>query len=60
MSCVYQKKQEVTAAGKKLSGSDQTILRRAEELIENELAFVLHLSGHQVGGYIRQKLGIGP
>ena len=33
-------------------------MRRAEGLIENELSFVLQLSGDQVGTYIREKLAL--
>lgn len=58
VGCIYRKKQELYAAGKKLSAADENILRRAEGLIENELGFVLELEGPQVGAYIREKLGI--
>lgn len=55
--CIVQKKQELLSRGKKLSASDEGILRRAENLIENELAFVLCLPMDQVCGYIQSKLG---
>ncbi len=58
ISCIYLKKQELTAAKKKLSSSDEAILRQAEKLIEDEFSFVLGFTGQQVGQYIRQKLGI--
>ena len=54
--CIFQKKQELLAKGKKLSAADESILRRAEGLIENELAFVLCLPLDQVRGYIQTKL----
>ena len=56
--CIYRKKGELTAQGKKLSASDESVLRRAEGLIENELSFILDLKKDQVGGYIRTKLGM--
>ena len=58
VGCIYRKRQELAAAGKKLSSSDENILRRAEGLIENELAFVLEIEKDQVGAYIREKLEI--
>lgn len=57
-SCIYQKQQALTAAGRKLPASDENILRRAEGLIENELGFILELEGPQVGEYVREKMGI--
>lgn len=53
--CIAQKKQELLSRGKKLSASDEGILRRAETLIENELAFVLCLPMDQVRSYIQAK-----
>ena len=58
VTCIYQKRADLAAKGKKLAASDESTLRRAENLIENELSFVLQLEGGQVGAYIREKLGI--
>ena len=58
VTCIYQKRADLAAKGKKLAASDESTLRRAETLIENELSFVLQLEGGQVGTYIREKLGI--
>lgn len=58
VSCIYMKKQELSAFGKKLSSTDEAILTSAENLIENEFAFVLHLTGAQLSAYIRDRLGI--
>lgn len=58
VSCIYLKKQEWAAAGKKLSATDDGILKQAEELIDNEFTFVLGLKKGQVGEYIRNRLGI--
>lgn len=54
--CIYQRKRDLTAAGKKLGASDEGVLQRAEALIENQVGFVLQVSGDQVGPYIRSKL----
>ncbi|MGM9579256.1 MAG: CarD family transcriptional regulator [Evtepia sp.] len=56
VSCIYQHRQTLSAKGKKLTAADEAAMRRAEGLIENELSFVLQLSGDQVGAYIREKL----
>jgi len=58
VSCIYLKKQEWAVAGKKLSATDDGILKQAEELIDNEFTFVLGLKKGQVGEYIRNRLGI--
>lgn len=54
--CIYQRKRDLSAKGKKLGASDEGVLQRAEALIENQVGFVLQVSGDQVGPYIRQKL----
>lgn len=54
--CIHQRKRDLSARGKKLGASDEGVLQRAEALIENQVGFVLQLSGDQVGPYIRQKL----
>ena len=58
VACIYRRRQHLLSQGKKLAAADETILRRAEGLIENELGFVLNLEGPQVGEYIREKLEI--
>lgn len=58
VSCIYQHRQALSAKGKKLTAADEAAMRRAEGLIENELSFVLQLSGDQVGTYIREKLAL--
>lgn len=56
--CLYEKKQELLALGKKLSSSDEFAMKQAEGLIENEFAFSLGLSGAEVQDYIRTRLGL--
>ena len=57
-SCIYLKKQELTARGKKLHSSDEEILKKAEHYIDEEFAFSLNLPTGQIGSYIQNKLGI--
>ncbi len=54
--CIRQRKRSLSAEGKKLGASDEGVLQRAEALIENQVGFVLQVSGEQVGPYIRSKL----
>lgn len=56
VSCIYHRRQVLTGRGRKLSSSDEATLRRAEALVENELAFILQVPKDQVGAYIRDKL----
>ena len=56
ISCIYQRKQALLRAGKKLGVSDETILQRAEDLVEDQVAFVLQVKGDQVKTYLREKL----
>lgn len=55
--CIYLRKQELTAKGKKLSATDEGVLKQAEALIEDEFAFSLHLPNGEVSRYIEEKLG---
>lgn len=56
--CIYRRRRELAEEGKRLPATDENILRRVENLIDNEIGFVLDLDGPQVGEYIRKKLGI--
>lgn len=56
--CLYQRRKDIAARGKKLSSSDETLLRRAESILENELSFVLQIPEKQVGAYLREALEI--
>lgn len=58
--CLYQRQRTLSAVGKKLGSSDETILHRTEALIENQVSFVLQVSTDQVSGYIREKLTPDP
>ena len=55
-SCIYAKKKELSAIGKKLSSSDEMILKETERFVNEEFAFSLKLSTGQVAEYIQAKL----
>ena len=50
--CIHERDCQLSAEGKRLSGSDEAILRQAERLVENEFAFSLGLERQEVGPYI--------
>ncbi|MBQ7541423.1 MAG: CarD family transcriptional regulator [Clostridia bacterium] len=58
IGALYQHKEQLLAAGKKPSSSDDYLLKEAEGLIENEFAFVLGLETGEIGSYIRTRLGL--
>jgi len=58
ISCLYLKKCELAASGKKLSASDEGALEFAEKRIVEEFSFSLNISKEAVGEYIRDKLSI--
>ena len=55
-SCIYAKKKELSSIGKKLSSSDEMILKETERFVNEEFAFSLKLSTGQVAEYIQAKL----
>ena len=58
INCIYLKKQELLQIGKKLSATDEGVLKRAEIVVQNEFSFSLNIPKSEVGGYIRHLLGI--
>lgn len=54
--CLYAKKQEKTAAGKKLSAADEAFLQECIRLVEEEFVLVLGITPAQVGDYIRERV----
>ena len=50
--CLHQKRTQLTAQGKRLSGGDEAALKQAEKLIESEFAFSLNIPRQEVGPYI--------
>lgn len=54
--CIHRQQQILLARGKKLSSSDESVLHRAEGLIQNELSFILQITGDQVGSYVHTML----
>ena len=56
--CIYLKKQELEASGKKLPATDGNTLKAAEKLVEEEFSHVLHIAPGEVGEYIRSLLQV--
>ena len=50
--CIHGRRHALTAEGKRLSGSDEAILKQAEKLVENEFAFSLGIPRSEVAAYI--------
>ena len=55
---LYLQKQKLSEENKRLSATDEALLRDAEKLTENEFSFVLGLNADAVGPYIRRRLGL--
>lgn len=55
--CLYEKKQEKLAAGKKLSAADEAFLQECIRLVEEEFVRALGIPAGQVGEYIRERVG---
>lgn len=53
---LYLRRERMAENGRRLAGTDEATLRRAERLINNELSFVLGLEESQVGEYIHSLL----
>ncbi len=53
---LYIRREKMAENGRRLAGTDEATLRRAERLINNELSFVLGIEESQVGGYIHSLL----
>lgn len=58
ITCIYEKKRELARNGKKLSVTDQTTLKTAEKLVEEEFAWVLEMDPADVPAFIRRRLHI--
>ena len=57
--CIYMRKRELMAEGKKLPSTDSNTLKAAEKLVEEEFAYVLDIEKENIGKYIRSILDIG-
>jgi RNA polymerase-interacting CarD/CdnL/TRCF family regulator len=51
-SCIHGRRLQLIQEGKRLSGSDEAILKQAERLVENEFAFSLDIPRSEVAAYI--------
>lgn len=56
--CIYLRRTELTAAGKKLNANDEEVLKNAVRLVREEFAYSLEISPADVGRYIRAALDI--
>lgn len=56
--CIYERRIQLAACGKKLNSSDEDTLKNAERLVREEFAYSLAIDPSDVGGYIRSALGI--
>ena len=56
ISCILREKLRLEEEGKKLSSADESFLKTAEGLIDNEFSFALDIDENGVGGYIRAKI----
>ena len=54
--CIYLQKKKFYEAKKKLSASDDEMLRTAERIVNEEFAYVLGIREDEVGDYIRSKI----
>lgn len=54
---LYLKKQELLARRRHLSTNDDRVLKTAERLIEDEVAFAVGIEPSQVPSYIRARIG---
>lgn len=55
---LYEKKQEIEAAGRKFHASDENALRQAEQTIHDEFALVLDIQRDQVAPFIARQIEI--
>ena len=56
--CIYEKKRELVKNGKKLSVTDQTTLKAAEKLLEEEFGWALGMDPKDIPAFIRKRLHI--
>ncbi len=54
--CIYLRKQDVLASGKKMASADETVLASAEKLVREEFAYSLGIPEADVGEYIRTSI----
>lgn len=54
--CLYAKKREKVAAGKKLSAADEAFLQECIHLLEEEFSLALDIPASKVDEYVRERL----
>ena len=55
---LYEKKQEIEAAGRKFHAADENALHQAEQMIHDEFALVLDIQRDQVAPFIARQIEI--
>ena len=50
--CIHGRRIRLSGEGKRLSGSDEAVLKQAERLVESEFSFSLGIPRQEVGPYI--------
>lgn len=53
---LYEKKQSLSDSGKRMTPSDENVLKQAEDLTKNEFAFALRIPADEAGDYIKKRL----
>ncbi len=56
LRCIFERKNELAEANKKLSGADEAVLMSAEKLVCEEFAYSLGISQAEVEDYLRAKM----
>lgn len=56
--CIYLRRKELAANGKKLNVADENAYKAAVRLVNEEFAYTLELPPDEIGDYIRSALGI--
>ena len=56
IGCLYLEKKARSAAGKKISVTDEKMLNAAERIVREEFAYVLQIDQNQVSSYIAEKM----
>lgn len=54
--CIFEKRERMIAAKKKLSAVDERYFKRAEDLLFSELAAALGIQKSEINGYIKSKI----
>lgn len=56
--CIYARKHELLELDRKLSSTDEGVLKQAENMIQSDFSFMLGISENEVASYVRELLDI--